>query len=274
MPKDFHFATSLANTMNWNMAVADFEFNKHLEPDGCLVLETDSKSIGLATCIGYGQVGWFGNLVVDEGYRQRGAGTQLVQHAISYLRTKGVTTVGLYAYPHLVDFYESIGFLGSTDFVVLKADEVAASNESNGNLKLFEEQELCSLTDFDGNCFGAKRKKLLEQILRNTANICYISDEDSEVTGFIAAKVYDKAAEVGPLLCQRNKAKTAVTLLKTLLKRLDGIEAYLYLPASETALLNVATNAGFIEKFRLKRMLLGPEVAKNCIYSAESLERG
>ncbi len=103
-PKDFLFATELANTMDWNMAPEDFQFNLMLEPEGCLILFDDSKPLGIATCISYGKVGWFGNLIVKEEARHRKAGSLLVKHAINYLQTKGVETIGLYAYPNLQNF--------------------------------------------------------------------------------------------------------------------------------------------------------------------------
>ena len=73
--KDFPFAVELANTMNWNMTEADFAFNMKMEPDGCFVLKENSRTVGLATCISYGKVGWFGNLIVEETQRKHGAGT-------------------------------------------------------------------------------------------------------------------------------------------------------------------------------------------------------
>ena len=105
-PKDFLFATELANTMDWNMAAEDFQFNAMLEPEGCLILFDDSKPLGIATCISYGKVGWFGNLIVKKEARHRGVGSLLVKHAIDYLRGKGVETIGLYAYPNLQKFME------------------------------------------------------------------------------------------------------------------------------------------------------------------------
>ncbi len=53
--KDYSFAAELANTMNWNMAVEDFEFNAALEPDGCFLLVDGSTRLGVATCISYGK---------------------------------------------------------------------------------------------------------------------------------------------------------------------------------------------------------------------------
>ena len=102
-PEDFAFAVELANTMDWNMATEDFEFMTQLEPEGCLVLFDGLKPVGIATCIVYGKVGWFGNLIVEEEYRHKGAGSFLVKYAVEYLLGKGVETIGLYAvsYTHL-----------------------------------------------------------------------------------------------------------------------------------------------------------------------------
>jgi hypothetical protein len=71
-----------------------------------------------------------------------------------------------------------------------------------------------------------------------------------------------------------NRVKEAVLLLKTLLSRLNGLEVFIYVPKKEKSLLNLLYKAGLKEDFRVVRMFLGPTITKNCIYTAESLERG
>ncbi len=271
---DLPFATALANTMGWNMTAADFDLNMSLEPEGCFVLFEDEEPLGLATCISYGSVGWFGNLVVTEKSRRRGAGTYLVQSALEYLKRTGVTAVGLYAYPHLVEFYGRLGFEKADAFAVLKADEVSARKRKDSNLQSLSTQDLQSVVDIDRVCFGASRKKLLEKMFLNSQNVGYVAAEGSKIVGFVGAKVFGGTAEVGPLVCQKGKDETAVELLEMVLQRLGGVEAYLYVPLAEEGLLNLAFEAGFKEEFRLQRMFFGRVLAKNCIYLAESLERG
>ena len=99
--EDFQFATDLANTMDWNMATSDFEFMSSLEPEGCFVVFQGSERVGIATSISFGEVGWFGNLIVKQETRSRGVGGLVVKHAVNYLKSKGVKTIGLYAYPQL-----------------------------------------------------------------------------------------------------------------------------------------------------------------------------
>ena len=269
---DFSFAVQLANTMKWNMAIEDFEFMVKLEPRGCFVLFHDQERFGIATCVSFGKVGWFGNLIVKEGVRREGAGSLLIRHAIDYLKNKGVDTIGLYAYPHLVKFYESLGFEPDIDFLVLQGKAVFPATQRM--LREAKKADIPEIIDFDGQCFGANRKKLLEPILLNKGNLCYISTENNEITGYVTAKVYGKMAEVGPLICHANRVKEALLLLKTILSKLNGLEVFMYIPKKETKLLNMLYQTGLKADFPVVRMFLGPAIAKNCIYTAESLERG
>jgi ribosomal protein S18 acetylase RimI-like enzyme len=271
-PKDFPFAVKLANTMDWNMTTEDFEFNAKLEPHGCFVLLDGAEQVGIATCISYGLLGWFGNLIVKEAYRRRGAGTLLVQQAMSYLHGLGVKTIGLYAYPHLVDFYTNLGFRYNSDFSVLKADKVSCVETLR--LKAAAKQDMPALLDLDGECFGASRRKLLEQILLRKNSLCYVSTENDEIAGFAVAKIYPEMAELGPLICRRKRMDLAVELLQEALGKLKGLEVWLCAPTAETTLLDTAFKAGFREEFKVARMFLGSAVAGNCLSISESLERG
>jgi ribosomal protein S18 acetylase RimI-like enzyme len=271
---DFLFAVQLANTMDWNMTLEDFEFMAKLEPKGCFVLFHGSERVGIATSVSFGKVGWFGNLIVKEDYRKKGAGAFLVKHAIKYLKSTGVETIGLYAYPHLIGFYKNFGFKPDVDFLVFQGKAVSSVTEGTLQLREAKKQDIPALMDFDCQCFGSHRKKLLEPILLNTGNLCYISTDSHGVIGYCAAKVYEEMAEIGPLICRQNRVDVAVVLLKTMLGKLRNLDVFTCVPTEETALLEILFKAGFRGNFRVTRMFLGPAVAKNCTYIAESLERG
>jgi predicted N-acetyltransferase YhbS len=274
--EDFPFAVDLANTMNWEMGASDFEFNMQLEPEGCLVLFDNFERVGIATCISYGKVGWFGNLAVKDPFRRRGGGTLLVRSAVDFLKAKGVTTIGLYAYPHLVNFYGKIGFKSDAEFDVLQANSIKVSvfTKNEEEIKRYEKQDISSIENFDAVCFGASRRKTIELLLREKNNLCFTAKEGKEVVGYSAVKVSYGLAEVGPLVCKKSHIDLANSLLATTLNNLIGSGAFLYIPKKEVSLINVANNAGFKIKFSLVRMFLGPIAAKDCVYIAESLERG
>ncbi len=275
-PEDFSFAVELSNTMNWYMSKEDFEFSTQLEPNGCFILLSEQERIGLATCISYGKVGWFGNLIVEKAFRKQGAGALLVNHAVSYLRSVGVSSIGLYAYPHLSDFYFGLGFKQDREFVVLSTDRVVSSSMPNQKTKVkpLEQKEITDLLKFDNQGFNANRSKTLKPILKDTKNLAYIEYDNTQISGYIACKIYGEVAEIGPLVCKPNYLKTTVNLLKVLFAEIKGKEAYLYLPTAKTELLNVAFEVGFKEKFSLVRMFLGPSISQDWVCAAESLERG
>ncbi|HUK84707.1 MAG TPA: GNAT family N-acetyltransferase [Candidatus Acidoferrum sp.] len=269
---DFSFATKLANTMNWNMAPEDFEFSLILEPQGCFVLLDGSERIGIATCVSFGKVGWFGNLIIKEKCRKKGAGSLLVKRSVDYLQTRGVKTIGLYAYPNLLEFYSSQGFKVDENFSVLSVEtlqSIDAETLAQPTASAFQ-----SIIKFDSTCFGGDRKKLLKSIIYEEGNLCHYVSESGKVVGYIASTVYKKMAWVGPMVCQESKVEVASLLLKSVLSKLRGKNVYLALPKKEFAFMDILFNVGFKEDFSVVRMFLGANTARNCIYLAESLERG
>ena len=64
----------------------------------------------------------------------------------------------------------------------------------------------------------------------------YYVSKGEDVTGYVAATVYEKMAWVGPLVCREGKIDVAVTLLKGVLSKLTGLSVYVALPKKEIAL--------------------------------------
>lgn len=271
-PEDFEFAIRLTDTQGWNFIEEDFKFMTSLEPEGCFVLFDDSKRVGIVTSIGFDKLGWLGNLIVEEKYRRKGAGALLVKSVIEYLSSKNVNNVGLYAYVNTIPFYEKLGFKYDSDFVVLEGKAFTASVESS--LRVAKEEDFQRIVDYDSYWFGASRKKLLDAILQSASNPCFLSVESERIVGYVMAKVYDGIAEIGPLMCLRERETVAIDLLKAILNKLAGSEVSLCLPKKESAIISFLMRSGFTERFSVARMFLKPFNAKDCFYLAESLERG
>ncbi len=270
--EDFPFAVKLANTANWDVKIEDFEFMKNLEPQGCFVQFHGNAPIGIATTISFDKVGWLGNFILKEDARRKGRGSLLLKHAIDYLKSKSIKTIGLYAYPQIEKFYQSFGFKTDIDFLVLKGK--IAFSATQGTATEAKKQDLTEILNLDCKCFGGNRKKLLRPILLKKRNLCYISTEKTKIVGYGVAKINDTTAEVGPFICQANRVEAATLLLKTILSKLIGFEVFMYIPRKEKALLGMLLKMGFEKDFQVVRMFLGSPIAKNCIYAAESLERG
>ena len=268
---DITFSVRLTNTMDWNLAEEDFKFMMKLEPKGCFVLLDDSERVGIVTTIGFGNIGWLGNLIVSKQHRKKGAGTLLASHAVKYLKKSNVKTVGLYAYTERVPFYERLGFTFDSYFTVLSGNGFSSPTDSH--IREGGKADIQKISDYDRFCLGFSRRKLLDPILLDSDNRCYIY-EDREMAGYAIAKVYHRMAEVGPLICHQGCNEIAIKLLKVALNGLDGLEVYMCIPKKQTALLDVLKGHGFSEKFRVARMFYGPPFNNDCVCMAESLERG
>jgi predicted N-acetyltransferase YhbS len=271
-PEDFDFAVQITDRMNWNLTVADFEFMSELEPDGCFVLLENSERIGLATTVNFGAVAWFGNLMVNESHRRKGAGSLLVEHSMKYLRSKRAETIGLYAYIDRIPFYERLGFEYDSEFKVLKGKGTSLPAESS--VRKAKGQDLQEIIEFDRSCFGPSRKKLLEPIISDPDNLCYVSVEEGQMVGYVVAKAYGQTGEIGPLMCRKEREDAAIKLLRVVLSKLKGYEVSMYVPSKESLILDTLSKLGFTESFRVARMFFGSPIVKDCINVAESLERG
>jgi GNAT superfamily N-acetyltransferase len=262
-PPDYPYATELADTMSWNMTNEDFAFNCSLEPEGCLVLYEDSRRVGIATCVSYGKTGWFGNLIIDPESRRKGAGGFLVRSAVNYLHCRGVESIGLYAYPNLSGFYGDIGFVADECFSVLHAHAIPKILcEQVGEIS---NRDIEAIARFDNAYFGGDRKRLLYSI--------FVAGETG-ILGYVLVKVFGGMAEVGPLVCVPNRADVGLNLLKSALGKIAGFDVYLCLQKNQRALQEYLYSVGFREEFYLTRMFLSSKLSKNCIYIAESKERG
>jgi predicted GNAT family acetyltransferase len=270
--EDFAFAVNITDTVDWNLVEDDFKFMMTLESKGCFVLLNNSERVGIVTNVSFGKIGWLGNLIISENYRKKGAGALLVKHSLDYFKNKAVETVGLYAYIDTIPFYRKIGFKYDSEFIVLQGK--GFSSPVKADIREIRKEDIGDVIDFDGSCFGASRKKLLEPILLNSNNIRYMSCENGQIVGYAAAKVYDGIAELGPLVCLKGQNDAAAGLLKTALKSMDGYHVSMCIPRKESVIYNLLRASGFGESFPVARMFFGNPSATDCIYMAESLERG
>jgi len=191
---------------------------------------------------------------------------------LKYLKSKKVETVGLYAYMERIPFYKRLGFKPDLDFIVLKG--TAFSSPLSKDVTQAEENDIKEIVEFDCAFLGESREKMIEPILSDPDNLCYISTENEKIVGYSVAKVFRGMAELGPLLCEKRRNSTAMALLKTTLNSLKGLEVSLFVPEKEDAILSMLTKNGFRQSFKVERMFHGPPVGLDWVYMAESLERG
>jgi len=271
--EDFPFAVFLTDTVTWGFTEEDFRYMVNLEPDGCFIVLDDKERIGITTTITYGKVGWIGNVIVDENYRNRGVGSVLLKHAVNFLRERSVKTINLLSYVHAVPFYERLGFRSVTGFAVLKGRNIHRGVV--GEARRAEEKDFHDILTFDTYCFGASRERLLKDILSEKDNFCYVSYEDDGLSGFAFARRYSEMSELGPMACRSAFDDSAISLLYAVLGELTGLEVHMNIAERAESLLSELGTLGFEKCFRVVKMFWGePTPVRSCLLAAESLERG
>jgi ribosomal protein S18 acetylase RimI-like enzyme len=268
---DFAFAVDLTDTMGWNLTEEDFMFMKRLEPKGCFIVLDNSERVGVTTSIGFDTMGWIGNVIIRGDYRGRGAGSLLVRHALSFLKQQ-VETIGVYAYHDKIPFYQQLGFEYDSDFMVFKGKGVSSGSMSYG--REATKTDISEIVALDERCFGASRSKVLEALLLDSGNLCYVAEAQRSLRGFVVAKVYHEGAEVGPLVCREGCSTVAVDLVRAALHRLGGVEVVMCVPAKASQIRDALMRWGLREDFRVARMFYGDPSVGDCVFLAESLERG
>ncbi len=271
--EDFEFAVNLTNTSNWDMAAEDFEFNMKLEPEGCFVLSENSERIGLITTVSFEKVGFFGNLIISEKHRGKGAGALLAKHAIDYLKeTTKVKTVAWYSYMNAVPFYHKLGYEEDADFIILRGKGLAS--EKISDIRQALKSDVQKILQLDSYCLGFSRAKLMKLLLQNLNNMTFVAVRNEKLTGYAIAKVYDGSAQIGPIVTAEEQVKTASNLMGAIMGRLIGSEISLCIPGKKEEFLKVLEHLGFHEDFRVARMFSGEPLGNGCVFAAESLERG
>jgi len=259
--------------MDWGFVAEDFEFMIDLEPKGCFTVFDDTRFIGLTTTISYGRLGWIGNVIVEQDYRNRGAGSILIEKSIDFLKKKGAESIGLYSYTDTTTFYESLGFKNDKAFMYLTGSVFGESPTEK--LQPMSTEQFVNAVTFDERCVGASREKLLKAIYTKAGNLCYSIYEGKEITGFIMTKVSPKTLEVGPITGKAGTENTMSNLLNEVLGNFRGFEIYLGIPENKLKMISTLNTLRVHSKFKVVRMYYGEILQdKGCGLAMESLERG
>ncbi|MEM4246688.1 MAG: GNAT family N-acetyltransferase [Candidatus Bathyarchaeia archaeon] len=274
---DYPHAVELTSLMRWGNTERDFEWMSFFEPHGCFVAVDGSRLVGVATTIGYGGLGWIGNVIVSPEYRGMGVGSLLVDHAIEYFKARSTGSVGLYSYPENLRFYKRIGFVEDSSFVWLTCPQVRRGfpRADNPRFRRMERRDLKSVIDLDKDFFGADRSRVLTKIYSEFDELCWVSAYGKEVQGYIMGTRSGYRIDIGPWAHGAEDGLNAITLLNTFLRRLAGTEANIGVQAGNLKARLI--ESGFIVKSHVIRMFLNgkkPPTRDDCLLAIESLERG
>src|ERR1700694_4643986 len=105
----------LKEAAGWNQTPGDWRNVMTLAPDGCFGMDCDGALRATATAVCYGrELAWIGMVLTDPAFRGRGLARNLMEHALDYLRGRGVGWVKLDATDMGHVLYERLGVRGGS----------------------------------------------------------------------------------------------------------------------------------------------------------------
>lgn len=207
-PSDLREVLSLAAAEGWNPGVDDATAFYAADPNGFFVGELDGKPIAYISAVKYGDsYGFMGLYIVREGYRGKGYGLRLWEHAVRYL---GGMVSGLDGVPAQIENYGRDGFVYAyrqmrfrTDGAGMSADNLIAEATPASMLE--------QIAEYDTSVFGFQRTAFLNKWLQMPQAAVFHTRLGSKVTGYAVVRKCGSGYKIGPLFA--DDADTAEALL-------------------------------------------------------------
>lgn len=254
---DLAAADELRRLARWNQTVEDWRRLLSLEPEGCLVALQDGAVVGTVTTTTYGTaLAWIGMMLVHPDRRRAGVGTQLIQHALEYLRGRGVKCIKLDATPDGRPLYEKLGFKPEWTLTrCLRADaDTVAATAGREDVRPLREEDWSAVEEIDVAAIGAARPALLRSLVTDCLE-ALVWPAQGAVAGWGVLRRGAHAAYLGPLAGTTNAALEPLAL--ALLQTAQGRPVIWDVPDSNLDARAAAQRFNFAPVRPLTRMYLG-----------------
>lgn len=249
---DIEFALSLTTSEGWTDVRSDFELLISYHPKAAFIA-FDDELVGMISAVAYGKIGFIGSLIVSKEWRNKGIGTSLMGHAISYLEKNGVSTMMLDSVPEAAPIYEGLGFRRCCKSLRLSGMPTGMEAKEIRNAT---EEDLEEILRLDRIAFGDDRSHFLTGRFQEFPDLCYVIEEQEEVEGFIMASDRSNTIRIAPWIVAREH-RFAGELVKAVASTRKGKSFSIGLLETNQVALGILRRLGFQEKFFSIRMVRG-----------------
>lgn len=260
---DISQALKLSGAEGWNQTRKDWRFLIESPGNVCLAVENEGKIVGTASAMIYeNRVAWIGMVLVEKSYRGRGYSKLLLTEILN--RLNAIKTIKLDATPAGQPVYQKFGFrnervinrmtleLPATDFRNLENENLSAGIRSEDNPEII---------NYDAKIFGARRKQLIEYLVRENPENMWLMKQSSVLKGFALGRKGARFFHVGPVSAESESE--SIMLLTDLLKTISHQAVMADVFEDKKSLIAWLETIGFKKQRQFVRMVLGensPEI--------------
>jgi GNAT superfamily N-acetyltransferase len=240
VPGDVSDLWKLSRQAGWNQTERDWSRLLQLEPEGCFGIESSGRIVSSTTVTCYGQdLAWIGMVLTDSEYRGQGYAGRLMQHALDYLKRRGIAWMKLDATEMGRPIYARLGFRDECAVERWKRPAAQLTTRSLRPGNYAPQNEL------DMAAFGASRAALLGSLAGSGASS--MSGE-----GFSMVRPGAIAAYFGP--CVARSAEAAERMLLSALAEYQRNDVFWDLLPANGEAVRLARKYGFEPVRHLVRM--------------------
>ena len=224
------------------------QIENYLKLDFCdpVKLTHNNEIIGIGTAIYYKNTSWIAHLIVNEKYRRKGYGTEILEHLCNKCKMLGFRTILLFASDLGYPIYEKFGFKIQTEYIQYRKTN-PDEYKPNLHIRKIETEDHEKILQLDKSATGEDRQNILA---------CYINDgyvysKDGSIQGFYLQNPGEKAIIAG-------NEEAGLELLKYRISEND----YATIPIDNKCGNEFYIKHNFRVFRKIKRMIYGNEI--NC----------
>ena len=144
--------------------------------------------IGFGNLLIFGKIGWIGNIVVEESFREKGFGTSLTKYLIEQGEKAGVKTFNLIATESGKFLYYKTGFRTELIYEFYRPADSNKKHKLSSNICVADKAAFPDIADIDLAATNEKRGMFIKQYLSKTK---FIINPDGEPKGFYIENLGD-----------------------------------------------------------------------------------
>ncbi|MET8022496.1 GNAT family N-acetyltransferase [Streptomyces avermitilis] len=265
---DWPVVVGWAADEGWNPGLSDAPSFFAQDPEGFFVGRIAGEPVSAISVVNYGaDYAFLGFYLVRPDLRGRGYGLTTWKTALAHA---GDRTVGLDGVPAQQDNYRQSGF--ELAHRTARYTGTVPAGEPAPGVRPAEAADLAAVAAYDSACSPADRPRFLEHWLTGPGHRTFVRLVDGRLTGYGVVRPALDSLRIGPLFA--DSAEDARALFAALTA--DAGEIAVDIPATNTAAVALAREAGLTPSFETARMYTGPvrSFAADRVYGITSLELG
>jgi GNAT superfamily N-acetyltransferase len=266
---DIAFALRMTDIERWGYLRRDFENLIAFEPAGCFIAREGGRAVGMVTSTSYGSYAFVGTLIVERARRNTGIGRSLLEHAMGYLRGKGVRTIELDGVFQATSLYRRLGFKDK----YLSLRFLRPPTEATPGAKPPGPEPSGEVAEFDLRRTGIERGRIIRSYLEQLGDSLFtLGGGALRAYAFVRPRA-GGAMGVGPFVADDDRA--ADLLMSSLVKRYSDAVLSIGIPEDKRSLARLLTDLGFQYNVPSLRMYWGDRKDyETHIYGILSPEKG